>query len=359
MTQGHPRERLGEERAKVRMIRPGVAAPGLAPRLGLTPFREKGGVRYLELETRSLMNRCSSREMPFEWTVNPYRGCAMGCRYCYATYTHEFLGVTSPEAFHSTVFVKRGGQEETARALARVVRRGERIALGTATDPYQPGEPMEGVTRRFLEMVARHRGVRISITTKGAGILKDMDLLSHIHSRSSLSIHVSLISMDASLLREIEPLAPPPEARIEVLRRLVAAGLDAGISVAPVLPLLTDSHSCLEELLGRASGAGVRRMFHSVLFLRSPTREKYLGWLEAAFPEKVSAYRRAYAGRVRLPPSYGRRIGARLSALREKHGFDRTRTSAGRGAFLPSPLEQLALFPALSETRGRRNERLL
>ena len=143
------------------MIRSGVPAPNLAPLMGTVPIRERGDVVYRELRARSLLNRCTSPRMPFEWTVNPYRGCAMGCRYCYATYTHEFMGITTPEAFHSVVFVKRGAEDETARRLASVVRRGERIALGTATDPYQPGESEERVTRRFLEVgrpAPRRRG---------------------------------------------------------------------------------------------------------------------------------------------------------------------------------------------------------
>src|SRR5262249_49102764 len=151
---------------------------------------------------------------------NPYRGCAMGCRYCYAAYTHEFMGITTPESFHSTVFVKRGGLEETARRLAGIVRRGEEIALGAATDPYQPGEVQERVTRAFLELVTQHRGVRLGITTKGAVILRDVELLRRIHERSQLTIQVSLISPHAELLRRLEPLAPPPEVRLEVMQRL-------------------------------------------------------------------------------------------------------------------------------------------
>jgi DNA repair photolyase len=260
--------------------------------------------------------------MPFEWTVNPYRGCAMGCRYCYATYTHEFMGIETPEEFHSTVFVKQGGLEGTARALRRVIRRGELIALGTATDPYQPGEMHERVTRRFLELVAQHRGVRLGITTKGALILRDVDVLERIHARSSLSIHVSLISTRTELLRRIEPWAPPPEVRLEVLRRLVRAGLSTSVSVAPVLPAITDSEADLDELFRRIAETGVRRLSWQVLFLRSPTKEKYLRWLAAEFPRYLEAYQRAYEGRVYLKgSSYRTRIDAMLKRLRVRYGL--------------------------------------
>jgi DNA repair photolyase len=333
------------------MLRPGVPAPNLAPLMGTAPLLERGGVVYRSLETRSLLNRCDSPRMPFEWTVNPYRGCAMGCRYCYATYTHEFLGIATPEEFHSSVFVKRGGEDATAAALARAARRGQRIALGTATDPYQPGEPREGGTRRFLQMVAAHRGVRLAITTKGAGILGDVDLLRRIHERSTLSIHVSLISLDADLLRRVEPWAPPPGVRIEVLRRLVEAGLPVGLSVAPILPALTDGEPGLDALLGRAADAGVRRLSHTLLFLRSPTKEKYLRWIETEFPRYLEAYRSAYAGRAYLGGAYRSRIRDRIRRLRDKHGFCDLFDEGGSAARLPRGGEQLGLWPQVVSGR--------
>src|SRR6266498_3146127 len=164
-------------------VKPVVPAPSLAPLMGRETIREKGGVVYRELRARNLLNRPISARMPFEWTVNPYRGCAMGCRYCYATYTHEFMGLDTPEDFHRVVYVKTGAEAETARRLVPVVRKGGRIALGTATDPYQPAEAEARVTRRFLETVAALRRVRLGITTKGALVLRDLDLLRRIHQR--------------------------------------------------------------------------------------------------------------------------------------------------------------------------------
>ena len=289
--------------------------------MGTETVRERAGVRYLELKTRSLINRCSSPRMPFPWTVNPYRGCAMGCRYCYAAYTHEFMGITTPEQFHSTVYVKVGGQEETGRMLARAIRRGELIALGTATDPYQPGEAEWGVTRSFLEQVAQHRGARLGITTKGAAILRDIDLLRTIHQRSSLSIHVSLISAEATLLRRLEPLAPPPEVRLEVMRRLVEAGLEVWLALAPVLPALTDDEPALDRLLAEVRATGVEHLFFNVLFLRSPTKEKYLRWLEQDSPRLLEAYKNAYDTRVYLRGPYRKKVQERVERLAARHGF--------------------------------------
>jgi DNA repair photolyase len=319
--------------------RPGVPAPNLAPRMG-GDLREKGGVTYRELRARSLLNKCDVPRMPFTWTVNPYRGCAIGCRYCYATYTHEFMGIATPEDFHSLVYVKVGAEDETARRLANVVRKRERIALGTATDPYQPGEKDARVTRRFLELVARHRGVRLGITTKGALVLRDLDLLRRINERSDLSVHVSLISCRADLLRRIEPWAPPPDVRMEMMRRLTEAGIETWLGLAPVLPALTDAEEDLDRLLGEVRRTGVRRLFSNVLFLRSPTREKYLRWLESDFPRYLEAYRKAYEGRVYLGGAYRQRIRERLNRLEEKHGFE---TSDG-DEDAPRPARQLLLF---------------
>lgn len=305
------------------MIRAGVPAPNLAARIGADVVRERAGVAYRELRTRSLLNRSRSPRMPFEWTVNPYRGCAIGCRYCYAAYTHEFLGITTPEDFHSSVFVKTGGAAATARRLDVALRRRERIALGTATDPYQPGEAEAGVTRGFLEQVAARRGLSLSITTKGALILRDIPLLRRIHERSRLSVHVSLNSVDAALLRRLEPLAAPPEVRLLVLRRLVEARLDARLSVAPVLPLLTDDEAQLDRLLGAARAAGVRAVSFVPLFLRSPTREKYLRFIREAFPRYLSAYQAAYAAGAYLGPAHRRRLESMFERLRTRHGFER------------------------------------
>jgi DNA repair photolyase len=322
------------------MIRPGVPAPNLAPLLGREVVRERDGVRYFELEARSLMNRCTSEYVPFDWTVNPYRGCAMGCRYCYATYSHGYLGVEEADDFHRVIYAKKDSEGETLRRLARAAHRGELVALGTVTDPYQPGETELGSTRSFLQKVACLRGLRVGITTKGALILRDLDLLKTIHGRSSLHIQVSLISLDRSLVRRLEPLAPPPEVRLEVLSRLVGAGLDAGISITPILPGLTDAPRDLEALLAAAAGAGVQRFFRGFLFLRSPTREKYLAWVEREEPRLLPAYLRAYGSGSRLKGAYTTRILATVDRLAARYGLTNEHMGPVR-----VPPRQLRLFP--------------
>jgi DNA repair photolyase len=305
-------------------------------------------VRYLELATRSLVGRCSSPNVPFDWTANPFRGCAMGCRYCYAAYTHSYLGRDAASEFHSVVYVKTGGEQETRRRLASAARRGELVALGTATDPYQPGEASARVTRRFLELATEHRGLRLAITTKGSLVLRDLDLLERLHARGMLTVGVSLVSPRPELLRRVEPWAPPPTVRLEVLRRLRAEGLDAGLALAPILPGLTDREADLEALVRSAVAAGVRRVSWRLLFLRSPTREKYLDWLSREFPEYRPAYERAYAGRSHLGGSYVERIAAFMGRLRERYGLD-GETFGPNGAAPPRP-RQLRLWSAAGYT---------
>jgi DNA repair photolyase len=306
-------------------------------------------VDYRALATRSLMNHCTSPRVPFPWTVNPFRGCAMGCRYCYAAYTHEFLGLSGQDDFHTLVYVKQPDGPDTERALDRAVRRGELVALGTATDPYQPAEAEARVTRRFLEAVARRRGVRLALVTKGALVLRDLALLRRIHRTSRLTVNVSLVSTRDDLLRRLEPWAPSPETRLRVLGQLVGAGLDAGLSIAPVLPGLTDGEAVLDDLMRRAAAAGVRRVGWRFLFLRSPTREKFFRWLETDFPHLLPAYRRAFAGRSYLDGRYQRRVGALLERLRDRHGLI-------AASFEPPPApgagdRQLPLFPGGVQSR--------
>jgi DNA repair photolyase len=224
-----------------------------------------------------------------------------------------------------------------------VRRRGDAIAIGAATDPYQPGEGDYKVTRRFLELVAQQRGLRLSITTKGALILRDVELLQRIQGRSSLKLNVSLISPHAELLRRIEPLAPPPEVRLHVMRRLVDAGLDVSLIVAPVLPALTDGESDLGLLFELAKQVGVQSASHALLFLRSPTREKYFRWLAAEFPRYLEAYQRAYSSRVYLGGGYRRRIDALILRLRERHGLRKAWTDEAPPQ-RPRPPAQLPLW---------------
>ena len=280
--------------------------------------------------------------MPFDWSLNPYMGCVHQCTFCYVRAFERRADRPSDHRYGTSIRVKVNVAERLRAELARASWKGGHIVIGAATDPYQPGEGDYGVTRRFLELVAQQRGLRLSITTKGALILRDLELLERIQQRSSLQVHVSLISPHAELLRKIEPLAPPPEVRLHVMRRLVEAGVDVSLTVAPVLPALTDREADLELLFERARAAGVQSASR-LLFLRSPTREKYFRWLAADFPRYLEAYQNAYASRVYLRGGYARRIQALFERLRERHGMRKGWSDEARPVRPRAP-EQLSLW---------------
>src|SRR3989454_5933507 len=232
-------------------IIPGVPAPGMAPRLGLTLDECRGG-EYHELHAKDLVNKFNARPMPFGWTVNPYRGCEMACKYCFARYTHEFLGENDPVAFERRIYVKLTDPGSLVAELKRARRSGLLVALGTATDPYQPAETKFEVTRSVLEAAAKVPGVRLSITTKSTLVRRDLALLQEIAARSEIAVNFSITTLDEALARRLEPRAPRPDLRFEAMRALAAGGIFTRLFIMPVLPRLTDGGTNLRARLVRA-----------------------------------------------------------------------------------------------------------
>jgi DNA repair photolyase len=203
-------------------------------------LREGHNVEYFTLPARSLLNRCvSHRRLPFTWTINPYRGCEFACKYCYARYTHEFMEMHDGAEFEQKIYVKQHTAELLRHGLRRV-KAGEAIALGTATDPYQPAERRYEVTREILQEFARHRGFELGIVTKSDFIVRDLDLLRDVARHNTLSIHITVTTMNVGLARILEPRAPRPDLRIAAVRELSQAGINVGVSASPVLPGITD-----------------------------------------------------------------------------------------------------------------------
>jgi DNA repair photolyase len=286
-------------------------------------LREGHEVEYFTLPARSLLNRCTSgRNMPFTWTINPYRGCEFGCRYCYARYTHEFMEMRDGMEFEQKIYVKQHTAELLRRDLKRV-KPGESIALGTATDPYQPAERRYQVTRGILEEFARHRGFELGIVTKSNLIIRDIDLLREVSRNNVLSIHITVTTLDADLARILEPRAPRPDLRMDAVRELSQAGITVGLSCSPVLPGITDSPTDLEALVRAAAAAGARHIFAGPLFLKPCSAAIFLPFLEQHFPQLVENYRQRYQDRSFLPPSYGKRIAQLIARYRQKHGISR------------------------------------
>jgi DNA repair photolyase len=310
-------------------------------------LREGHNVEYFTLPAKSLLNRCvSNRNLPFTWTINPYRGCEFGCQYCYARYTHEFMEMRDGAEFEQKIYVKQHAADLLRRELRRV-KPGEAIALGTATDPYQPAERRYEVTRGVLEEFTRHRGFELGIVTKSNLIVRDLDLLSEVARNNALSIHITVTTLNVELARILEPRAPRPDLRIDAVRQLSEARLSVGVSCSPVLPGITDSPANLEDVVRAAAAAGARHIFAGPLFLKPCSAAVFLPFLEQHFPQLVENYRQRYQDRVFLPPSYGKRISQLIATFRKKYGITR---ADPRGTMVANkwPVqafdEQLALF---------------
>lgn len=309
---------------------------------------EGHNVEYFTLPAKSLLNRCvSKRQMPFTWTINPYRGCEFGCRYCYARYTHEFMEMRDGMEFEQKIYVKQHAADLLRHELRRV-KPDESIALGTATDPYQPAERRYEVTRGILEEFARHRGFELGIVTKSNLIVRDLDLLKEIARANRLSVHMTVTTLDVTLARILEPRAPRPDLRLDAVRALAQAGLRVGISCSPVVPGITDSPADLETLIRAAADSGADYVFANPLFLKPCSAAIFLPFLEKNFPHLADNYRQRYQDRAFLPPAYGKRLSQLIARLREKYKLTRAHRRE-RSAFATKwPVqafeEQLNLF---------------
>ncbi len=291
-------------------------------------LREGHKVEYFTLPAKSLLNRCvSNRAMPFTWTINPYRGCEFGCRYCYARYTHEFMEMRDGMEFEQKIYVKDHAAELLRHELRRV-KPGESIALGTATDPYQPAERRYEVTRGILQEFTRRRGYELGIVTKSNLVVRDLELLQEVAKTNRLSIHITVTTLDADLARMLEPRAPRPDLRLDAVRTLAQAGLRAGVSCSPVVPGITDSPKDLEALIRAAAEAGADYVFANPLFLKPCSAAVFLPFLEQNFPHLAANYRKRYQDRAFLPPAYAKRLSELMTRLREKYKITRARRPA-------------------------------
>lgn len=308
-------------------------------------LREGHDVEYFTLQARSILNRCTAPRMPFTWTINPYRGCEFACKYCYARYTHEFMEIRDGVDFERKIYVK----QQTADMLRRDLRRvkpNEAIALGTATDPYQPAERKYEVTRALLEELARHHGLDIGIVSKSTLILRDVDILRSIMERNHLFVNITITTLDIDLARVLEPRAPRPDLRLETVRKLNDAGVDAGVICAPVLPEITDRAADLEKLVQSTAEAGGKYIYANPLFLKPCSAAVFLPFLEQEFPELVEGYRRRFASRAFVSSAYQKRISELMHRFRRKYGFSNNNERYGKrhAPLMDVAQEQLSLF---------------
>jgi DNA repair photolyase len=327
-------------------------------------------IEFRALEVRSILNKSvSKRRLSLAYSINPYRGCEFGCKYCYARYTHEFMApksASSPEeqqsdgpvatkinfrdpvSFERMIFLKQNAAWLLEQELKRIDPALE-IALGTATDPYQPIERRARITRSLLEVFARKTGYRLGIVTKSRLIERDIDLLVEISRRNTLVVHVTITTPDAKLARMLEPRAPRPDLRFQAVKRLREAGIVAGVFGSPLLPGITDNQEALDGLARRASAAGASFFAAHPLFLKPCSRPTYLSFVREHFPSLQADYAKRFANADFASRSYSAKLAkmvglaCRRYGLRQRWSDDILLTTSQRGRRTPP---QRAVVPS-------------
>ncbi|MFI5209071.1 MAG: radical SAM protein [Gemmatimonadales bacterium] len=337
-------------------------------RLPVLDVRQRG-TSFHQVPVKAILNSPASTGMGF-WSLNPYVGCEFGCTYCYARDTHRWVverlegqgggqadGRTlkdslavaggpsahppdrpsASDAFEHRILVKTSAAAVLQRTLFPAKLAGATLVIGTATDPYQPAERRFRLTRSVLEALLGWRGLTLGITTKSPLILRDLALLQQLAARHTLSVNISLASVDAALLRRIEARSPAPHARLRALKGLTDGGIHAGLLIAPVLPGITDSRESLAAVLAAGKAAGARYAVGLALRLGSAARHRFLPHLAQEFPELVERYEQHYARRQSAQRTYTEALGRRLRALQREFGFPvRGEKRRGQGALKDS-----------------------
>ena len=330
---------------------PSAPAPGIARMAAAAPAVDRGHqIQFRSLPVRSILNRTTSRRgLRFAWSINPYRGCEFACRYCYARYTHEFMELRQPEDFERQIFAKENAAWLLRQEL-RQVKAGEEIAIGTATDPYQPIERRLRITQSLLAVLAERRGLHIGIVTKSALIARDLRLLCQIASTNELVVHLTITTPDVALARLLEPRAPRPDIRFATVRRLREAGLRVGILCSPLLPGITDTGPALDRMAALARQARACFFHANPLFLKPCSKETYLAFIREHFPALEPMYRTRYESEAFVPKAYAERCRDLLRAACKKHGLGQRSSDAllTRNIGIPQALREQdsQLFPA-------------
>ncbi len=241
--------------------------------------------RVMIEKARSIITRNRSPDVPFDLSINPYRGCEHGCIYCYARPYHGYVGLSPGLDFETRLFAKTNAAELFAQELARPGYQCEPINIGAVTDPYQPIERRFRITRSLLAVAREHRQP-VTVITKASLVERDLDLLSALAAERLTAVFVTITTLDAALARKLEPRASAPWRRLETVRRLAAAGIEAGVSLGPVIPFINDHE--IETLLGAAKAAGASSAFYTVIRLPLEVDPLFQQWLQAHFPERAA-----------------------------------------------------------------------
>jgi DNA repair photolyase len=291
---------------------------------------EFAGMTFYEVQCRSALNKVpEASRVPFRWTINPYRGCSHACVYCFARNTHTYLDLDAGRDFDTRVVVKTNVGEVLRRELARPRWAGEHVAMGTNVDCYQRAEGRYRLMREIIPALTEVANP-FSILTKGALILRDLDLLSAAARVTDVSAAVSVGFLDDAVWRSVEPGTPPPRRRLAVCRALKDAGIPCGVLLAPVLPYLTDSRDQLAAAVRGAAEAGADYVSPIVLHLRPGAREWWQAWLGREHPDLLPRYAELYGERSYAPQAYRDRVVATVRELAADHGIGAAHVLRGR-----------------------------
>ena len=294
-------------------------------------------VEYREEECRSALNRVKG--MPFDWSLNPYTGCAHRCTFCYVRAFERRADRPSDDRYGRSIRVKVNVAEVLARELGRRSWQRETVAIGAATDPYQPAEGRYRLTRACIEVLGR-AATPFALITRGPMIVRDIDVLREAAQRAEVSVTFSVPTVDHEVWQRTEPGTAPPRQRLRALTELVDAGIKAGVGMAPILPGLSDRPEQLAEVVKAARAAGATGVWANLLYLAPGTKEHFLEALARDWPEQLERYEELYAHGAYLPRSEVEPVRLQVRALAREHGVrDRRRT---RLAPPPEP-EQLTL----------------
>jgi DNA repair photolyase len=305
---------------------------------------EFAGITFHEVLAKSALNKVPvASKVPFNWTVNPYRGCSHGCVYCFARNTHTYLDLDAGDDFDRQIVVKINVAEVLARELRRPSWTHEPVALGTNTDPYQRAEGRYRLMPGIITGLAES-GTPFSILTKGTTARRDLGLLSAAAETVPVGMGVSIALTDETVHEALEPGTPTPRARLELVHSIVAAGLPCQVLVAPVLPMITDSDEQLDRLLGQIAAAGATGATVFALHLRPGAREWFWRYLSIHHPHLVDAYAELYRGGSYVSRSYATDLSRRSSALLRRHGLQ-----GSAGAMLRRPSSRAGPGPPVGD----------
>jgi DNA repair photolyase len=284
------------------------------------------GIEFLHVRAHRVINEVKGAPFGFRYTINPYRGCTHACSYCFARPTHTYLDLDADRDFETRIVVKVNAVSHLRAELDPRRWRGDLVAMGTNTDPYQRAEGKYRLTRGIVEVLHEHANP-FSILTKSTLVLRDLDLLARAARRTSVRVNLSIGTLDEEVWRATEPGTPHPLRRVRAVEQLNAAGIPCGVLVAPVLPGLSDGDDQLEAVVSACVDAGARSISTVLLHLRPGVREVYLSRLARTHPQVVADTRRRYRDRAYAPKADQQALAARVRDLVRAHGG----TSAERG----------------------------